>query len=200
MGAIVSSLTTSIDVVANDIAKLVTDSGNAVDNLARIAKNITAPPVNGPTQFMTTGLILSFDSGDDVPSALKSTMKALRKAAENTFTNKFPDTDMAGSEFGVVKGYKENAALDCVIAQMKQDFSNWQVPVDQKTIGNMAKTIALEVNAQMGAAGLTHGHHNLNLNQEIDWVVSYGLFVIDADKNEQGLVYAFAAGFSTDIG
>ena len=103
---------------------------------------------------------------------------------------KWPDLTAAGADSGIVQGYVTgSSSVSCVVDRLTGEFTIWEIDADPTTIQGMANTIAQNVQAQMGAAGTAQGHHSLNMNQQINWVVAYGLFAVTPDN--QGLVYAY---------
>ncbi|QSO52090.1 hypothetical protein JZ785_25640 [Alicyclobacillus curvatus] len=189
MGQFVSALAKDIEAVSGSIAKLVTDAGQAVAQLGTMTAGFAGPVPQTPEDG--TVMTILFAAGDDVQTALKAALTSAEKASSSLFSKRFGDVDPAGTDKGVVNGYKPDGDMSTVFSQMKQDFENWNLAVDDKIMNQMANTIAQQVKAQMGLAGTSYGSVYLNLNQKIDWTVAYGMFQVT--PSSQGLVYAFSA-------
>lgn len=199
MGNIVSTIGSDIDSVVTSVSKLVTDVGGAVKQLTSIASGFAAPPAGQLSAALKSSpyAITLGDSGD-IQTALKNAMNGAKARALSMFIAQFPGVTAAGQDMGVVKKYVSGTTdVPCVVDQMTNDFRTWEISTDPETIKGMAATIATNVNAQLGVAGAAQGHHSLNMNQKIDWVVAYGTF--ELSDNSQGLVYAYVAALESEF-
>ena len=187
MGNIVSAIGSDIDSVVESVGKLVTDVSAAVAQLTSIAEGF-AP--KGADVYVVT-----LQDANDIDGALKNAMTGASSAASALFTSTWPSLTAAGVDNGVVQDYVAGGSVQCVVDQVTSDFTDWEIDADSKTAKEMANTIAQNVKAQMGTAGSAQGHYSINMNQQIDWTVAYGLFAIGSGKS--GLVYAYTAAFSS---
>jgi hypothetical protein len=203
MGQVLSTIAQDITSVVDAIGKTVTDVGGAVGQLTGITQGLTAAAA--PATTLTAGAsgyrrssTIMFADPQDFNTALKATITAAKNAASGTFTKKWPTDTANGVDAGVVAGYNQGGDLTNVVNQITNDFTNWALPLSAPQIQQMAKTLAIQVQAQTGLAGVSDGTFYLNPNQSLLWVVSYGMFTVN--QTQQGLVYAFTAGFDSGWG
>ena len=197
MGKVISTIGSDIESVVGSVSSLVTDVGGAVTQLTSIAAGFASPPVAPSLHFLkSSAYSISLGDPTDINTALKNAMLAAKAAAAGLFAKTFPGVEAAGADFGVISGYVTTSGdVTCAAQQMASDFANWEISTDPATIQGMANTIATQVNAQMGMAGTAQGHHSLNMNEKIDWVVAYGIFTMG--DNSSGLVYAYTAALDS---
>lgn len=196
MGKIISDIGSDINSVVDSVGKLVTDVSSAVGQLTTIASGFSTPPAPEKNQLLkSTEYVATLGDPEDINSALKSAMSAAQTKVSSVFSSTFSGVTAAGVDNGVVSDYVTGEGVSCVIKQMTQDFKNWQIDADNATIEGMANTIATQISAQIGIAGTSQGHHSINMNQQIDWAVAYGLFAMG--NNQQGLVYAYTAALDS---
>jgi hypothetical protein len=197
MGNIVSTIGSDIDSVVTSVSKLVTDVGGAVKQLSSIASGFAAPPAGQLSAAVKTSpYAITLGDPNDINSALKAAMNGAKAKAMSLFAAQFSGVTAAGQDMGVVSGYVSGTTdVPCVVGQMTNDFKIWEISTDPTTIQGMATTIATNVNAQLGMTGTAQGHHSLNMNEKIDWVVAYGIF--EMGDNSQGLVYAYVAALDS---
>jgi len=202
MGNIVSDITSGIDGVVSSVTKGITDVGSAVTGLTSIASSLmsvvpVAVMLDSPGRRMSSYTVTQSDA-NDLNSALKSAMGGALSAAKKMFASQFPNSSPAGFDNGVVMSYVSGQGVSCVVAQMTQDFQNWEIDADTDTIAGMAATIAQQISSQGGFAGTAQGHHNIDANQQINWAVAYGIFT--TGLNQKGLVYAYTASLDGGFG
>ena len=202
MGQVISAIAGDITSVVEAIGKTVTDVGGAVGQLTGITAGLTAAaaPVAlsaGARGYRLTSSLM-FADPQDFNTALKATIASAKNAASGTFTKKWPTETANGVDAGVVAGFNNNGDLTNIITQIKNDFTIWALPLSDVQINQMAETLKVQVQAQTGLAGVSEGTFYLNPNQSLIWVVAYGLFQVN--QTEQGLVYAFTAGFDSGWG
>lgn len=188
MGKIVSDVGSNLDSVVSGIAGLVTNVTQAVTQLNGVAQGFVTPQADR--------YVVSMSVPNDINGALKSAMTAALAKATAVFTKQWPDLTAAGADNGCVQAYVTgSSSVACVVDRLTSDFNTWEISADPTTIQQMANTIALNIQGQMGLAGSASGHHALNMNQSINWAVAYGLFQIDV--NNQGLIYAYTAALDS---
>ena len=201
MGKIISDIGSDIGHVVDSVSKLVTDVGAAVEQLDAITAKFVAPVDSAsffPAPDAGPSFVVTRSDAEDINGALKEAMKAARKSALTAFKKQWPSVEPAGSDDGVVADYVAGGNAECAHKQMNQDFKNWEIDADPAATREMTSTLVSQISAQLGAAGNTQGHHSLNMNQQINWTLAYGLFTMGNDK--QGLVYAYAAAMDSGFG
>jgi hypothetical protein len=186
MGTFVSGITKGIQAVADDIAGMVTDTGKTIAQLTAMNQQFTAPALR---KF----LALDGGTSTDVPTALQSSLKTVLAASNQLFTACYPGDVPAGSDKGIIYGYRTGGDVQTVVNQIKVNFGIWQIPVDDATVNSMAKIIQTDVDALMGGPGSSHGKHNVAPTQYLEWTVAYGTFIISDDNT--GIIYAYTAAF-----
>jgi len=193
MGQIISSISGDIDKVVESIGKVVSDVTVATKQLTDITSSFANnPKLEGLDSFKVTQ-----SDPSDIKTAIKTAMTAAQQKAHSFFTQRWSSIAPAGVDSGVVQDYVQGGNVQCVIDQMKIDFQDWEIDADSKARKIMARTIAEEIKAKMGVPGASHGIHSINMNQQINWTVTYGIFALGDDK--QGLVYGFAAALDSDF-
>jgi hypothetical protein len=197
MGKVISTIGSDIESVVGSVSSLVTDVASAVGQLTTIAAGFASPAVDQSKHFLNSSpYVISLGDPNDINTALKTAMLAAKAKASALFATTFPGIDAAGADYGVISGYVTTSGnVTCAAQQMTTDFGDWEISTDQTTIQGMANTIASQVSAQMGMAGTAQGHHSLNMNEKIDWVVAYGIFTMG--DNSSGLVYAYTAALDS---
>lgn len=199
MGKVISTIGSDIDAVIGSVSTLVTDVTGAVGQLKSIAAGMAAPVAPSTANFKSSPYVVSLGDPNDINSALKDAMQGAKAKATAVFKTTWPDMEPAGADNGVITGYVTTSGdVTCAAAQMTNDFKNWEINADSATVQGMANTIATQVNAQIGMAGSAQGHHSLNMNQKINWVVAYGIFAMG--NNQNGLVYAYTAALDSGFG
>lgn len=215
MGQLISALKNGINTILDDVSKLVTDVTATVGNLTSMTAGFSAvtalstrrqlaalvpsgvlPPV------VTIGVTVG-DGDDSVSSALDAALVGASDAASTLFGDKFDGASPAGTDNGVVKGFKANGKdTSSIHDQMVLDFGNWGLSDDPKIADKMIATLKSQMKAKIGQAGTSFGSYTLNRNQKIQWTIAYGEFLISGSGTESvnGLVYAFSAGLKTGWG
>ena len=197
MGKIVSTLSKDVNDVATGIAQAVSDVATTVDQVTAIAAQFSGTPVKKVA--LAGDIELGAEDNDQMlAEQIKKAMANAQKAVEKKFKTQFPDDEAPNTDKGVIQNYcggGSNIDLSGLKVQLKNDFSNWAMAADEKAINAMANTISTEVQAQMGAAGTSHGTQNVDMNESIDWIVAYGEFQITTES--KGLVYAFGAVYNS---
>ena len=134
------------------------------------------------------------------PSATDKTFeKALKEALTTQWPNVFPHKTLPAGQtaFGYCGPYSKAEAHELppsVVNQIKQDFKNWEIPVDTKVATQIAQTIVTDLVATGGQAILSDGKTASGPNVEIYWLVLAGL------GNTTDVVYTFAGISVVDIG
>lgn len=194
MGKIISAIGSDINTVASSIGDLVTDVSTAIQQLTHIAEGFNTPEELKPESSKRT-FVISYSDPSDIDGAIKEAIKSAKSASQKLFEKTFPSISIAGTDAGVVQDYVQGGSFDCVIKQISNDFSNWEINVSSDVVNQISQTIAEQIQAQMGAGNSSAGHHHVNMNQVIDWTVSYGLFALG--DNKQGLIYAYSAALDS---
>jgi hypothetical protein len=199
MGKFVSAVESAFNDLVDDITKATTDVATTVSQIQSIAVGLVTPPpppggVTPLVGYRVQRPIVLFAS-DDIPTALNAAVSSAKGAVSKVFGTQYPNITAAGSDGGAVSPFDVNGDLSHVVAALNTDFTNWNLPLNNGMFNQMASTMRTEVyNTPGGKAGTSYGTNYLNANQKIDWVVAYGIFMVDAKNDQNGLVWAFAAG------
>lgn len=222
MGKIMSAITTGIDGIIGAITSTVTDATATAAQLTTLATNfavpaspaIKAPALHGyavglhKSYLPERSLILS-DDQQDLGPLIKSTLKAALAKSQAVFTSTYVGDTGVHSDNGLVNNYCGTGAgaqpsdptVEAAITQLKQqlsqNFVNWQYPVEDDMLQNMAQTMVLEVFDKAGSGDTSVGTYSINVNQSIDWTLTYGLFSVTENPSTQGLIYAFSSAFNS---
>jgi len=225
MGQIVSAATSTVGSVISGIASSVTDVAGVAAQLSQLAANFSppAPPAVNATALpkgyavglrksATPGrsvLLTNDDPQQNIGSLIKSTMKAALGNSQSVFAATYVGDTGIRSDYGLVNNYcgtganaePSNPAYMAAVTTLKMalstNFVNWQFPVEDAMLNNMAETMVTEVFTKAGAASSSVGTYSISTNQSIDWVLSYGLFVVTESPSTQALIYAFSAAFNS---
>jgi len=222
MGKIISAITDGIDGIVGAITSTVTDAAATAAQLTTLATSfavtpspsLKAPALKGyavglhKNHAFNRSLLLS-DDQQDIGPLIKSTMKAALAKSQNVFASTYTGDTGIHSDNGLVNNYCGNGAdaqpsdptVEAAIVQLKQqlsqNFMNWQFPVNDDMLQNMAQTMVLEVFTKAGTGDTSVGTYSISNNQSIDWTLTYGLFSITESPSTQGLIYAFSAAFNS---
>jgi hypothetical protein len=209
MGQVTSAIVSGIEGIADSIAKQATDTVATVGQLKAIATQLVAVPslrfLDSPglqhlppsaLAYIFRAPSIAFADPASVQTALKAAMTGASGAVKATYKAQFPSVPAGGTDNGAVNPYNAGGDLSSVVSTIQTNFTNWNLPVDQTQMGQMAGTIQNEVQAQLGASGTAYGRFYLNANQSVVWAVAYGMFVV-ATPSTNGLVYAFTAGLDS---
>lgn len=203
MGQVLSTLVQDVDDVITSIGKTVTDATKSVGQLTGIVDGFTkasqpATPalLQGRLPYRTSSVVI-FSDAQDFNTALKGAVKSAKDAANKAFNAEWPDDSPAGTDSGIVASFNSSGDVTTILSQLKQDFTNWSLPLNDNQILQMAQTLQTQVTAQAGQAGVAHGTYHLNMNQSMVWVVTYGIFYVT--QTTQGLVYAFTAALDSSF-
>lgn len=131
--------------------------------------------------------------------AVGSLQQAEVAAMQKNWPAKFLPFDGSQVDKGIMGPWTENVAgtaPPCLVAQIKQDFSSWELPGDMSTINAMAMQITQEIASGSGgrSGGQFYGKHNIGA-ETIYWSVGYAAGVIADTPQETGIIYAFAVVF-----
>jgi hypothetical protein len=134
-----------------------------------------------------------------VPSAVSDPAQQFMQQLENQLPAKFqsifgvslPAQNRDSGYFAPIDNVHPGDSPQCVVDQVKMDFSNWNLPTTTDIATRMARTITGELSFQHGAAGFAQGTLQVTANESILWMVGYGAFT--TNQNTLGAVYVFGA-------
>lgn len=135
------------------------------------------------------------DAERAVEAALKAALLAAWPKAHPGTT--LPDGQTAFGYFGPLSNAVQGQAPPSVIAQVNQNFANWQVPTDNKVAEQIAKTITTNLVATGGQAGEFVGSTPEGPNLNVLWLCYAGQAGTGANDN---VTYVFGALSQINVG
>lgn len=110
---------------------------------------------------------------------------------QTVFSTALPSENQDNGYMGPIQALDPHNPPQCVIDQVNQDMSNWNLPMTTDIAQRIASTIVLHLSTEGGASNFASGTLQVTSNESICWMAYYGTF--DIEQNEQGAVYAFGA-------
>jgi hypothetical protein len=165
----------------------------AVTTVNEVSNNITIQQVQ--PSYTTYGLG-TIPANTPVPNAIGDLMQTQITNIQDSWPATFPTFVQFQSDSGIMGPYVSSVvsvAPPCVISQITDDFSNWNLPVDNDAINQMGVQMVNELVARGGFVSGSYGISSIGANQSLYWGVSLIAQLIDNATMEEGVIYAFAA-------
>jgi hypothetical protein len=153
-----------------------------VDQVNKAGKSIGMTPVKPGSSIS--------DAAQQFEKALQAKLVSDFKAIYNVDLTQNIDNGYAGP----VSAIKPGNAPQCIVDQIQQDLTNWNLPITANLPTQMAQTITQHIVNQGGVANHAAGTLQVNSNEKLLWMAWFGTF--DIENDQQGVVYAFGASVS----
>ena len=138
-----------------------------------------------------------------VSVAAQAFEKAVKPLLAAQFNKDFPNNQLPEGQvdFGYMgpwSALKPGKTPPCVVDQITQDLQNWQIPVAENVVNQMAATITQSVYSHGGQPAVNKGVTQVSASESIDWAVLAGQFYLS--ETELGIIFIFAAAMDISIG
>jgi hypothetical protein len=134
-------------------------------------------------------------AGLSISDAAKQFMLQLQNQLPTKFQNIYgltlPAQNQDSGYLAPIEGLHPGDAPQCIVDQVKMDFSNWNLPTTTDIATRIASTLTMDLSIHDGAAGFAQGTLEVTANENIIWMVGYGAFT--TAQNQLGAVYVFGA-------
>ncbi|HEX4693411.1 hypothetical protein [Sphingomonas sp.] len=170
-----------------------------------MSTDVTVINIESMQQSATDSGLGPIPPGTTPADGLALLQKQLLANITKDWPTDYPTPASNAQDMGIMGPWSDNVAgtaPPCLVQQITQDFSAWQLPSDAAPVNAMAQQITQEVSSRGGATGAFTGTTELGGSENIYWGVGFGTGDITegspGNPAEKGIIYAFTATLGFD--